>query len=115
MPVGQVFGFLGPNGAGKSTTIRLMMGLYLPTAGRAELFGLDVQRHGPQVRRRIGYLPGELALHPRLTGRETLDRIARIRGDARPRDSAATWNGGSGPNWIGRCTPCRRATGRRSA
>ena len=81
---GQAFGFLGPNGAGKSTTIRLMMGLYLPTAGRAELFGLDAQRHGPQQRRRVGYLPGELALHPRLTGRETLDRTARMRGDVDP-------------------------------
>lgn len=81
---GQVFGFLGPNGAGKSTTIRLMMGLYLPTAGRAELFGLDAQRHGPQQRRRVGYLPGELALHPRLTGRETLDGTARMRGDVDP-------------------------------
>ncbi len=78
---GQTFGFLGPNGAGKSTTIRLMMGLYLPTAGRAELFGVDAQRHGPQLRRRVGYLPGELALHPRLTGRQTLDRTARMRGD----------------------------------
>ena len=81
---GQAFGFLGPNGAGKSTTIRLMMGLYLPTAGRAELFGLDARRHGPQLRRRVGYLPGELALHPRLTGGETLDRTARMRGDVDP-------------------------------
>jgi ABC-2 type transport system ATP-binding protein len=78
---GQVFGFLGPNGAGKSTTIRLVMGLYLPSAGRAEVFGLDVRTHGPRIRRRVGYLPGELALHPRLTGREILDRVARIRGD----------------------------------
>ena len=80
----QVFGFLGPNGAGKSTTIRLMMGLYLPTAGRAQLFGLDAHRQGPDVRRRVGYLPGELALYPRLTGRETLDRIARMRGGVDP-------------------------------
>jgi ABC-2 type transport system ATP-binding protein len=81
---GQVFGFLGPNGAGKSTTIRLMMGLYLPTAGRAELFGVDAQRHGPEVRARTGYLPGELALHPRLSGREILDRVARMRGRVDP-------------------------------
>ena len=80
VPAGQVFGFLGPNGAGKSTTIRLMMGLYRPTSGRAELFGLDVSHHGPDVRRRTGYLAGELALYPRLTGRETLNRLARIRG-----------------------------------
>jgi ABC-2 type transport system ATP-binding protein len=81
---GEVFGFLGPNGAGKSTTIRMMMGLYPPTGGSVELFGVDALRHGPEVRRRIGYLPGELALYPRLTGRETLDRFARIRGGGRP-------------------------------
>jgi ABC-2 type transport system ATP-binding protein len=77
----QVFGFLGPNGAGKSTTIRLLMGLYLPSAGRAEVFGLDTRVQGPSIRRRLGYLPGELALNPRLTGREILHRVARIRGD----------------------------------
>jgi ABC-2 type transport system ATP-binding protein len=80
VPAGQVFGFLGPNGAGKSTTIRLMLGLYLPTAGVAELFGVDVRHHGPRVRRRIGYLPGEFALYARLTGGETLDRISRMSG-----------------------------------
>jgi ABC-2 type transport system ATP-binding protein len=88
---GQVFGFLGPNGAGKSTTIRMLLGLFLPTSGRAEVFDLDVRRHGTDIRRRIGYLPGELALYPRLTGREYLDRIARLRGGATPRrDALAT-------------------------
>ena len=76
---GQVFGFLGPNGAGKSTTIRLMMGLYRPDLGRAEILGVDAA-HGAEARRRIGYLPGELALYPQLKGREILDRVARIRG-----------------------------------
>ncbi|HWU22471.1 MAG TPA: ABC transporter ATP-binding protein [Nocardioides sp.] len=78
----QVFGFLGPNGAGKSTTIRLMMGLYRPAFGRAEVLGVDASQVGPaaEVRRRVGYLPGDLALHPQLTGGETLDRIAGIRG-----------------------------------
>jgi ABC-2 type transport system ATP-binding protein len=77
---GGVFGFLGPNGAGKSTTIRLMLGLYRPTSGRARLFGQDVTRAGAELRRRVGYLPGEVALHPRLTAAETLARFARIRG-----------------------------------
>ncbi len=76
---GEVFGFLGPNGAGKSTTIRLLLGLYLPTSGRMRVFDLDPTRDGVQIRRRVGYLPGELALYPRLTGRQHLDRFARLR------------------------------------
>ncbi len=80
IPAGSVFGFLGPNGAGKSTTIRLLMGLYRPTAGSATVLGLDPWHDGPAVRRRVGYLPGELTLFPRLTGRETLDRFAAARG-----------------------------------
>jgi ABC-2 type transport system ATP-binding protein len=85
---GQVFGFLGPNGAGKSTTIRMLLGLFLPTSGRVEVFGLDVRRHGTDVRRRTGYLPGELALYPKLTGREYLDRCARMRGGSTTRRNA---------------------------
>ena len=76
---GEVLGFLGPNGAGKSTTIRLVMGLLLPTAGSVRVFGSDPRRDVP-VRRRIGYLPGELALFPSLSGRELIGRVARIRG-----------------------------------
>ena len=85
---GEVFGFLGPNGAGKSTTIRLILGLYRPSSGHASVFGLDPRRDGVAARRRLGYLPGELALFPRLTGRAILDRAAHIRGhrDHRYRD-----------------------------
>ncbi len=77
---GEVFGFIGPNGAGKSTTIRMLMGLYRPTAGTATIFGLDPARDGAQVRHRVGYLPGELALHPRLTGHQHVSYVARARG-----------------------------------
>jgi ABC-2 type transport system ATP-binding protein len=77
----EVFGYLGPNGAGKSTTIRLLLGLIHPTAGRASLFGLDMQRDGVASRRQVGYLPGDLRLADRLTGREQLDSLARLRGD----------------------------------
>jgi beta-exotoxin I transport system ATP-binding protein len=77
---GEVFGFLGPNGAGKSTTIRLLLGLIRPTAGRAALFGRDTQTDGVESRREVGYLPGDLRLGDRLTGREQLESLARLRG-----------------------------------
>lgn len=77
---GEVFGFLGPNGSGKSTTIRLLLGLYRPTAGSATVLGKDPLDDAVAIHRRIGYLPGELALHQRLTGRQHVDFAARVRG-----------------------------------
>jgi beta-exotoxin I transport system ATP-binding protein len=76
---GEVFGYLGPNGAGKSTTIRLLLGLIRPSAGRASLFGRDAHADGVAARREIGYLPGDLRLADRLTGREQLESLARLR------------------------------------
>ena len=85
---GEVFGFLGPNGAGKSTTIRLLLDLIRATAGRARLLGRDSRTQGVEARKRIGYVPGDLRLYDRLTGREQLDSLARLRGgvDAALRD-----------------------------
>jgi ABC-2 type transport system ATP-binding protein len=77
---GEVFGYLGPNGAGKSTTIRLLLDLIRPTAGRASVLGLDPRRDGVEARRRIGYLPGDLRLSDRMTAREQLNSLARLRG-----------------------------------
>ena len=57
---GEIFGFIGPNGAGKSTTIRLLLSLIHPTKGVGKVFGLDVTKHGPEIRRSIGYLPSEV-------------------------------------------------------
>ncbi|MEJ5240963.1 MAG: ABC transporter ATP-binding protein [Anaerolineales bacterium] len=57
---GEIFGFIGPNGAGKSTTIRLLLSLIFPTSGSATIFGKDVVRYGPEIRRHIGYLPSEV-------------------------------------------------------
>lgn len=74
---GEVFGYLGPNGAGKSTTIRLLVDLLRPTGGRVLVFGSDP--HRPEVRTRIGYLPGELALYPELTGGELLTYLDHLR------------------------------------
>jgi ABC-2 type transport system ATP-binding protein len=76
---GEVFGFLGPNGAGKTTTIRLMLDLIRPTRGRVELFGVDPRRD-VALRRRVGYLPGDLRLYERLTPREFLTYFAHLRG-----------------------------------
>jgi beta-exotoxin I transport system ATP-binding protein len=88
---GEVFGFLGPNGAGKSTTMRLLLDLIRPTAGSASLLGLDSREQGLEVRRRVGFLPGDFALHPRMTGAEVLDYLAEIRGgvDRRLRNALA--------------------------
>ncbi len=77
---GEVLGYLGPNGAGKTTTLRLLMGLLRPSAGRAEIFGLDVQRDPMAAHRRVGYVPGEANLWPSLTGEETLHLLGRVHG-----------------------------------
>ncbi len=77
---GDVFGFLGPNGAGKTTTIRVLLDLIRPSSGTATVLGLDARRDSVAIRRRVGYLPGEYALYPRLTGAETLRYYGNLRG-----------------------------------
>ena len=77
---GEVFGFLGPNGAGKTTTQRVLLDVIRPTRGRAAIFGLDCQQDGAQIRKRIGYLPGELSLFPHMRGRAFLDMMAGLYG-----------------------------------
>jgi ABC-2 type transport system ATP-binding protein len=81
---GEVFGFLGPNGAGKSTTIRLLLDLIRPTSGSAALLGRDTRRDSVEARRHVGYLPGDLRLAGRLTGRAQLDSLTRLRGSPAP-------------------------------
>lgn len=77
---GEIFGYLGPNGAGKTVTIRLLLDLIRPDAGRAEVLGLDAGRDAVAVHRDVGYLPGELALDPHFTGRQLLTYLANLRG-----------------------------------
>ena len=86
---GEVLGYLGPNGSGKTTTIRLLLGLIHPTAGRSEIFGLDSQREAVEAHRHLSYVPGEANLWPSLTGEETLHLLARVQGtvDAPYRDA----------------------------
>ena len=76
---GQVFGFLGPNGAGKTTTIRILLDLIRPTSGTASVLGLDSQRDSVEVRRRCGYLPGDLRMYEGLRGNAFLDLIDSFR------------------------------------
>jgi len=77
---GECFGYLGPNGAGKSTTIRVLLDLIRPTNGSASVLGLDSRRDAVKIHRRLGYLPGELALYEHLTAGELLEYFGNLRG-----------------------------------
>src|SRR5947209_489918 len=77
---GEVFGFLGPNGAGKSTTIRLLMAFLHADAGSARIAGLDCWQQSVEVKRLIGYVPGEPSLDPNLTGGQILAYFGHLRG-----------------------------------
>lgn len=78
---GEVHGFLGPNGAGKSTTIRTLLGLVRADAGTVRLLGGDPWADAVALHRDIAYVPGDVTLWPSLTGGETIDLLARMRGD----------------------------------
>ena len=77
---GEVFGFLGPNGAGKTTTIRILMALIRADAGAARIAGLDCWQQSVEIKKLVGYIPGEPALDPNLTGGQTLEYFANLRG-----------------------------------
>ena len=77
---GEIFGFLGPNGAGKTTMIRTILDEIRPTAGEASILGMDSHQQSVEIRKQIGYVPGDLAMYPNLTGRDTLTYFANLRG-----------------------------------
>jgi ABC-2 type transport system ATP-binding protein len=77
---GEVFGFLGPNGAGKTTTIRTLMALLKADSGTARIAGLDCWQQSVEIKRLVGYVPGEPALDPNLTGGQIFEYFGHLRG-----------------------------------
>lgn len=77
---GTTFGFLGPNGAGKTTTIKLLMGMIHPRRGSGEIFGLDAQHDAVEVKKKVGYVPGELPQFGGWRGDEIVGYVAGLRG-----------------------------------
>ena len=77
---GEAFGFLGPNGAGKTTTQRVLLDVIRPTSGRASIFGMDSRAQGVELRQRVGYLPGELALYRDMRADEFFKMYEYLRG-----------------------------------
>jgi len=73
---GEIYGLIGPNGAGKTTTLRIIATLIKPTSGSARVFGLNVEKEAPEVRRLISYLPEEAGAYRNLSGREYLEFMA---------------------------------------
>ncbi|MBA2245019.1 MAG: ABC transporter ATP-binding protein [Gemmatimonadetes bacterium] len=78
VPAGSVFGFLGPNGSGKTTTIRLLLGVLEPTAGRAEVLGFDSRTQGDRIRERAGALLEHPGIYERLSAEDNLEFYGRV-------------------------------------
>ncbi len=76
---GEIFGFLGPNGSGKTTTIRTLLGLLQPTKGEAYIFGRSIKDDIVEIKKNIGYIPGDLNLYGHLTGRQFLEYFKSLR------------------------------------
>ena len=77
---GEIFGLLGPNGAGKSTTLNMVCSLLKPTSGSIEVFGMDSGKETKQIKRRIGYIPQDLAIHGNLKAWENVELFTSLYG-----------------------------------
>ncbi len=75
---GEVYGLIGPNGSGKTTTVKLIAGLYRPTAGRVEVAGIDLHQEPERAKRLLGYVPDEPFAYERMSGREFLHLIGEL-------------------------------------
>jgi ABC-2 type transport system ATP-binding protein len=84
---GEVFGFLGPNGAGKTTTLRTLLDFIRPTSGSARIFDLDANRDAPAIHERVGFVPGDVALYEKMTGRELFAYLGNLRGGGDPAEA----------------------------
>jgi ABC-2 type transport system ATP-binding protein len=80
LKMGQITGFLGPNGAGKSTTLKILMGLEIPSSGEARILGMDVQKQDVKIKKQIGYLAENNPLYPEMYIKEFLSFIGKIHG-----------------------------------
>lgn len=80
VPAGSIYGFLGPNGAGKTTAMRILVGLLRPSTGRASVLGMDAIRESTTIRKRVGYLSGDVRLYEWMTGRRLLAFVDAARG-----------------------------------
>ena len=77
---GEIYGFLGPNGAGKSTTIRLLLNFIQPTSGSGKINDLDIVKNSVQIKQSVGYIPSEMGIYKKMTGKQYLDYMAELRG-----------------------------------
>jgi ABC-type multidrug transport system ATPase subunit len=85
-----MFGLLGPNGAGKSTLMRIIATLQAPSSGRIRFDGIDIVAEPEKLRRRLGYLPQDFGVYPRVSAYEMLDHMAVLKGFGRPGERRET-------------------------
>ena len=81
---GEIYGLIGPNGSGKTTTVKMIAGLWLPTAGRVLIEGIDLRAEPERAKRLFGYIPDEPFVYEKMTGREFLQLVGELYGVPAP-------------------------------